>query len=80
MTSDFTEDFKTLHAAALTLSTKMLAAQHPDQLDFLEHCTKAGAKLLIQIGPLPDCRRVEWVILEREGNRSLFASLGTTSD
>jgi len=71
-------DYKALHAAALTLSTKMLADLPQAELDALERATKQGGKLLLQLGPLPDCQRVEIVLLEREGARHIIASLGTT--
>ena len=80
MTNLFEAEYKVLHAAALTLSTKMLATQSKEQISYLERATKQGAQLLIQLGPLPDCQRIELVLLEREGQRSVIASLGATHD
>ena len=80
MTNPLEAECKALHAAALTLSTKILAGLPQAEIDALERATKQGAKLLIQLGPLPDCQRIELVLLEREGQRSVIASLGATHD
>lgn len=78
MTKPFESDYKALHAAALTLATKMLAAQTPEQSSYLERATKQGAKLYLQLGALPDCHRIDLVLCEYEGHRTVFCSLGVT--
>lgn len=70
--------FKELHAAALTVSTKLLATLQQGEIDALESASKAGAILLLQLGPLPDCQRVELVLREREGATHILASIGST--
>lgn len=80
METPFTDDYKALHKAALTLSIRMLAALPQSERDAAERATKHGARLLMQLGPLPDCRRVELVLLEREGARHVLASLGAAHD
>jgi hypothetical protein len=80
MKSEFTEDFKNLHTAALSLSTRMLAALQQAELDAIERATKQGARVVLQLGPLPSCQRVELVLLEREGARHVLASLGAAHD
>ena len=76
MTNQHEADYKALHAAALTLSTKMIASLSPEQTAWLEHATKHGAKIIMQLGALPDCQRVELVLLECEGQRTTIASIG----
>lgn len=80
MTNPLEADYKALHAAALTLSTKMLASLPQAMRDELERGTKQGGKLLLQLGPLPDCQRIEIVLLEREGVRHIIASMGVSHD
>ena len=70
-------EYKTLHAAALTLSTKMLAALQPGELEAVDKATKAGAVVMLQLGPLPDCQRVELLLREREGRTHTLASIGS---
>ncbi len=76
MNNDNTNDFKKLHNAALTIATKMIASLNPEETAWVEHATKHGAKILMQLGALPDCQRVELVLLEREGQRTTIASIG----
>lgn len=68
MTNEFKSPYQALHAAALTLSTKMLAALPQSQLDALAGFTAHGAKLMIEI-ELPNCKEVALVLRELEGNR-----------
>jgi hypothetical protein len=80
MKSPFETEFKNLHAAALTLATKMLAELPQGMQDELERGTRQGGKLLMQLGPLPDCRRVELVLREREGATHVIAAMGASHD
>ena len=80
MTNPLEADYKALHAAALTLSTKMLASLPQAEIDALGRATKQGGKLLLQLGPMPDCQRIEIVLLEREGARHIIASLGVSHE
>lgn len=80
MTTPFESEFKALHAAALTLATKMLAELPQGMQGELERGTRQGGKLLMQLGPLPDCQRVELVLLEREGAQHVIASIGASHD
>lgn len=74
--NDFSDNFKSLHDAALRLSTKMLAALQPAELEALDKATKAGAIVLMTLGPLPDCQRVELMLREREGAMHTLAAIG----
>ena len=76
MKSDFEQDFKALHDAALRLSTKMAAAMQPAELEALDKATKQGAIVLMTLGPLPDCQRVELMLREREGTTHVLAAIG----
>ena len=76
MNNQIQNDYKALHAAALTLATKMLAELPQGMQDELERGTKQGGKLLMQLGPLPDCQRVELVLREREGATHVIAAMG----
>jgi hypothetical protein len=71
-----TDDINTLHAAALVVATKMLAQLSDDDRRRLELGAKSGAKLLLQLGQLPDCTRVELIQVEREGLRSMVCAVG----
>ena len=75
--NNLTEEFKSLHAAALTLGTKMLATLPQAQLDYMAQCTNQGAKLMIEI-ELPGCNQVALVLRELEGKRMPVCKLGTT--
>ena len=76
MKSPFETEFKNLHTAALTLGTRMLAELPQGMQDELERGTKQGGMLLMQLGPLPDCQRVELVLREREGATHVIAAMG----
>lgn len=80
MKSQFETDFQALHAAALTISTRILGELPQAELDALERATKQGGILLMQLGPLPDCQRIELVMREREGATHVIASIGATHD
>jgi len=73
-------EYQALHAAALTMATKMLASLQPGETELLENATKQGGILLMQLGPLPDCQRIELVMREREGASHVIASIGASHD
>ncbi len=70
-------EFKALHAAAITLSTKMLATLPQDQLDLMASMTQQGAKLILEL-EMPNCKEVALVLREIEGKRLPVCKLGTT--
>jgi len=76
MKSEFFDDYVALHTAAIKLSTKMIAALQHGEVEALEKATKCGAIVLLQLGPLPDCQRVEILMQEREGTRHVLAAIG----
>jgi len=76
MKSEFFDDYVALHTAAIRLSTKMIAALQDGEIESIENATKSGAIVLLQLGPLPDCQRVEIVLQEREGARHVLAAIG----
>lgn len=71
-------EFKNLHSAALTLATRMLSALQPGEREALENAAKSGAILNLQLGPFPDCQRIELILREREGATHVIASIGAS--
>ena len=69
--------FKDLHAAALTIGTKLMATLQQGEIEAVDKATKAGAVVMLQLGPLPDCQRVELLLREREGRTHTLASIGS---
>lgn len=77
MKSTFEADYKALHAAALTLSTKLIGAMPQAEIDSLEYGIRHGGTLSMQLGPLPGCKLVELVLVERETHkRHIICKLG----
>ena len=70
-------DYKTLHAAVITLGTRMLATLPEAQIDHMTQCTRQGAKLVIEI-ELPNCKEIALVLREIEGKRLPVCKLGIT--
>ena len=58
----------------------MLAQLPQGMLDELERGIKQGGKLLMQLGPLPDCQRVELLLREQEGATHVIAAIGALHD
>ena len=77
MTNQHEAEFKSLHAAALTLSTQMIAKLRPAQTAWLENAVRHGGKIIMELGALPDCQRVDLTLVEHEGQRTVVASIGT---
>jgi len=78
MKSEFETDFQALHAAALTLATKMIATLQDGEIVALEKATKSGAIILLRLGPMPNCERVELLLREREGAQHVLAAIGAS--
>ena len=79
MTNKHEAEFKSLHAAALTLSTQMIAKLRPDQTAWLENAVRHGGKIIMELGALPDCQRVDLTLVEHEGQRTVIATIGAIS-
>lgn len=79
MTNKHEAEFKALHAAALTLSTQMIAKLRPDQTAWLENAVRHGGKIIMELGALPDCQRVDLTLVEHEGQRTVIATIGAIS-
>jgi hypothetical protein len=71
------EELLALRSAALVVATKMLAKLSDGARQQVEVGTASGVKLALQLGPLPDCARVELVQIEPEGRRSLICVFET---
>lgn len=61
--------FKSLHRAALGMSTHLLACATQDQLEAIEDAVDRGAYLSIQVGPLPDPEAVALILVWPDGHR-----------
>ena len=68
-------DYKNLHSAALTLSTKMMADLPQTQLDLISHYSKQGARIVLELD-LPDCKTVALLLRELEGRTHAICKLG----
>lgn len=62
-------NFENLRRAALTSATELMAGLTNEQQDFVRRACAAGGRLTVELGPLPDCRRVALNLVEREGRR-----------
>ncbi len=62
-------NIETMRRAALTCGTELLAGMSGEQQAFVQRACAAGGRLTIELGPLPDCRRVALNLVEREGRR-----------
>ena len=71
--TDIQQAFKDLHRATLTMGTLLMAECKQEQLTPIEQALNGGAKLVIEIGPLPDAQLVQIVCVEREGRRHVVS-------
>lgn len=62
-------DLQALALAALRLAPRMLASATPEQLQLVDRATAAGARLVLEFGPLPAFTGARLVLIEREGAR-----------
>ncbi len=67
-------EIKALHTAALTMGTHLMAGTPDASLAYIEQAIRAGARIVMELGPLPDMRRVDMVVVEPEGRRVTIAS------
>ena len=72
------DNFVELHRNALAITTRMVANLNDDQRQFVEGAVAAGARLVMELGPLPDAQRVAIVLVEREGRRVEVCAMTTT--
>ena len=70
-------NFQTLHASALLISTKLIAQLDTEQQAYLQAAIDGGARLTLEVGPLPDANLIQLTLIEREGTRTSVASLHT---
>jgi hypothetical protein len=61
------DNFVELHRNALVITTQLLAHLDDTQRQFVEGAVAGGARLVMELGPLPDAQRVAVVLVEREG-------------
>lgn len=68
------QNIKDLHEAALKVGTSLIAGIPLHCVDYVEKSIRLGCRLTMELGPLPDVRRVDLVIIEPEGRRIIVAS------
>ena len=68
------EQIKNLHEAALTVATSLLAVMPEANAEYLERAIGAGGRIVLELGPLPDMRRVSLAVVEPEGNRVIVCT------
>jgi len=61
--------FRDLHRAALAMGTVLMADAPAEKLPAIEAALNGGARLILEIGALPDPDRVLLVLVEKEGRR-----------
>jgi len=66
---DLSADFQALALAALRLASRILASATPEHQQLVERATTAGARLVLEFGPLPVFTGARLVLIEREGAR-----------
>lgn len=62
-------DLQALALAALRLTPRILAGATPEQLQLVDRAIAAGARLALEISPLPAFTGARLVLIEREGAR-----------
>jgi hypothetical protein len=63
------EDFRSLAMAALQVSGGILNTLNGDQVEALERATRAGARVVLEFGPIPEFESAELYLVEVEGRR-----------
>lgn len=63
------DNFQELHKHALIIATKMLASLDDTQRQFVDGAVAGGARVILEVGPLPGAERVVVALVEREGRR-----------
>jgi hypothetical protein len=79
MTNPLEADYRALHAAALSMSIKMISALSKDHADVMESMARSGAKLFIEID-LPHARNIGLKLVEIEGTVWPVCKLGQAHD
>jgi hypothetical protein len=72
------DNFVELHRNALVITTQLLAHLDDTQRQFVEGAVAGGARLVMELGPLPDAQRIAIVLIEREGRRVDVCSMAST--
>lgn len=68
------EQIKALHEAALTVATSLMAQMPEANATYMESAIQAGGRIVMELGPLPDVRRITLAVLEPEGKRTTVVS------
>lgn len=68
------EDFRAFAVAALKVGATMLQGLRPEQHHALDGALQAGARLSLELTPLPAFERLDLVLVEHEGARRRVTS------
>lgn len=72
------DNFQEFHKHALIIATKMLASLDDRQRRFVDGAVAGGARLTLEVGPLPGAERVVVALVEREGRRVEVCAMTST--
>lgn len=67
--TEIKQDIADLNTAALKLATRMLGMAPDRAINALDHAVKSGGRIVMELGPFPDPKRVSLVLIEPEGSR-----------
>lgn len=68
------EDFRAFAMAALKVASTMLQGLQPEQHHAIDGALQAGARLSLELTPLPAFERLDLVLVEHEGARRRITS------
>ncbi len=68
------EAYAAMKEAAIRLSTIMIALAPDETRDYLINATVCGAKLVLELGPLPEVAVAQVFLIEPEGKRQFVAA------
>lgn len=74
------KDFKSLSIAAMRLSGELLMSLSEAQALGVEKAMKAGSRLMLEFGPLPEFKAVTLFLVEVEGTRHRLGSFDIAED
>lgn len=73
--SNIHEQFKAFATASLRIGATMLEALTAEQRDQIDGAMQAGARLALELSPLPAFEHLQLMLVEREGARHVVATV-----
>lgn len=74
------DNFEELHRSAVVVANRLLATMNDDWRQFVNASLAGGARMTLEIGPLPEAERVVLCLVDREGRRVEACVLTTTQE